>query len=175
LAEELVRRQVAVIIAPGSTPAALAAKAATQTIPIIIANGQDPVELGLVASLARPGGNVTGVTQLASDTVGKRLELLHELMPSSRTLAVLVNPANRLYSQAEAKEAEAAALTLGSNLLVLSATDLLELDAAFVELSQQRAEGLSVSADSMFFAMRDHVVTHVARLRLPTIYPYREL
>jgi ABC-type uncharacterized transport system substrate-binding protein len=174
LAAELVRREVAVIIAPGSTSAALAAKAATQTIPVVIANGADPVELGLVASLARPGGNITGVTQLNLDMVTKRLELVYRLVPGSRSLGLLVNPANNAYTPAEVRASQVAAHALGVDLLVLAASNQEEVEAAFSLAVRQRADALIVSADTLFYGLRDHVVPLAAQHKVPTIYSYRE-
>jgi putative ABC transport system substrate-binding protein len=138
LAAELVRRRVAVI-STVNTPSVLAAKSATQAIPIVFAVGVDPVEFGLVASLNRPGGNLTGVTQLNIEMEAKRLQLLHELVPTAVTIALLLNPTNPAYSAAVAREAQAAARALGVQLLVLDASDESGIDAAFTNLVKGRA------------------------------------
>jgi putative ABC transport system substrate-binding protein len=173
LAAELVRFQVAVIAAV-NTPSALAAKAATQTIPIVFGVGVDPVEFRLVVSLNRPGGNVTGVTQLSIELAAKRLELLHELVPTATSIALLVNPTNPAYTKAETIEAEVAARALGVHLQILNASSLSDTDAAFASLVQQRADALLVSADSSFVAQRDELVALAARYKMPTIYHRRE-
>ena len=130
LVADLVQRQVTAIAIPNTTASALAAKAATQTIPIIFLIGSDPVKIGLVASLNRPGGNLTGVNALQTALVGKRLELLHELMPGTTRVAFLVNPTNRAFAEADTREAQEAARVLGLNLLVLNASSQSEIDAA---------------------------------------------
>src|SRR3954452_701337 len=142
LAADLVRREVTVIAATG-TPAALAAKAATTTIPIVFEIGSDPVQLGLVASLNRPGGNVTGVAQLAVEVAPKRLELLHELLPRAQVIALLVDPADPI-SQKTTEGVQAAARSLGLELHVLNVSSELELDAIFANLIQLRAGGLVI-------------------------------
>jgi len=171
LALELVRRQVAVILAI-PTPAALAAKAATTTIPIVFMLGADPVKVGLVASLNRPGANVTGVSTLSNAVGAKNLELLHQLVPSAALIAMLVNPANQ-NAEPDAKDARAAAGVLGLPLLVLNASDPSSIEAAFVSLVQQRASALIVSSDAFFLTARDHLVALAARHRVPAIYDSR--
>jgi putative tryptophan/tyrosine transport system substrate-binding protein len=141
LAAELVGRKVAVIVVVGTTAAALAAKAATQTIPIVFNIGSDPVEVGLVTSLARPGGNITGVSQVFFTMAGKRLELLHELVPASAAVALLVNPTNP-YTESEIREVQTRASALGLQLHVLNAANDSDLETAFVSLAERRAGAL---------------------------------
>jgi putative ABC transport system substrate-binding protein len=174
MAADLVRHQVAVISGAGSTASALAAKAATQTIPIVFVVGSDPVTAGLVASLNRPGGNLTGASILNVDVTPKRLELLHELVPTATIVALLVNPANP-YSVPEALEAQAAAHALRLQLHVLNASNKNEIDTAFATLHQQRVDAFLVGADPLFFlSLRDQLVALAARHRVPAIYGYRE-
>ncbi len=173
LAADLVRRQVAVIVA-WPTPAALAAKAATKSIPIVFATGADPVEIGLVASLNRPGGNLTGMSNLDAAVVAKRLALLHELMPTATSIAYLVNPSNAVFAEAETRELEDAARTLGVRLLILKASDPSEFEAAFATLVLERAGGLVVGSDSLFSRHSDQLVALAARHRVPAMYAYRE-
>ena len=175
LAGELVSRQVAVIVTGGATPTALAAKAATGTIPIIFVLGSDPVQFGLVQSLARPGGNVTGVTVLDVELVPKAFELLHELVPAAATIAVLVNP-NNLLVEAQARGSQIAAHNLGVHLLVLNASSQSEIDAAFITLVEQRADALLVTGEPLFFGTaRDQLIALAARHAVPTIYQFRQL
>jgi putative ABC transport system substrate-binding protein len=173
MAADLVRRQVAVIAAISGTPAALAAKAATAAIPIVFAIGGDPVVPGLIASLSRPGGNVTGVTFFNSPLATKRLELLHELVPKATTIAVLVN-ANNLASQLEGTTAQAAAPTIGVQTSVLSANTEGEIDAVFATIVQNRIGALFVSADPLFINHRDKFVALSARHAVPVSYSDRE-
>jgi putative tryptophan/tyrosine transport system substrate-binding protein len=170
---DLVRRQVAVIATPDSTPATLAAKAATQTIPIVFAVGGDPVELGLVTSLNRPGGNLTGITTLSAEAASKPLELLHELVPASDLFAVLVNPTNRTIAL-EAKELQVAARILGVRLLILDAGSQSAIEAAFGTLVRERAGALVISSDNLFLTQRDQIVALAARYAVPAIQQYRE-
>jgi putative ABC transport system substrate-binding protein len=174
LAADLVRRQVAVIAAIGGAPPVLAAKAATATIPIVFTVGVDPVQLGLVASLNRPGGNTTGVTVLTAELAAKRLDLLHELLPAAAVVAVLVNPANPAATEAETRSLRDAALSLGLQMHVLAASTASEIDAAFRTLVQFRAGALIVSADPFFTNYRDHIVELTARHAVPAIYVWRE-
>jgi putative tryptophan/tyrosine transport system substrate-binding protein len=150
LVADLVQRQVAVIAAT-STPAALAAKAATTTVPIVFESGADPVELGLIASLNRPGGNVTGVAQMNLEVAPKRLELLRELLPAAHVVGLLVDPSDAAVAQIAAGEMLAAARTLGVELHVLNASTESDFDAVFAKLSQLQASGLVISAGSAFF------------------------
>jgi putative ABC transport system substrate-binding protein len=172
LAADLVADPAAAIIAL-APPAALAAKAATATIPIVFATGADPVELGLVSSLNRPGGNVTGVTFFVNTLGAKRLELLHELVPSAIVIAFLINPGNPT-SESQIRDARAAAHALGVELLILNASGERDIDAAFASLIQQRANGMVVGADSFFISRRDQLVGLAARHALPAIYFLRE-
>jgi ABC-type uncharacterized transport system substrate-binding protein len=144
LAAELVGRGVNVIVSPGSAPAALVAKAATSTIPIVFETGADPVRVGIVASLNRPGGNVTGVTALSFELGPKRLELLHELVPSARRIAALVNPAAGENAEVQTRDLQAAARTLGVELAVLRASKDDEVEAAFAELRRSGAGALVI-------------------------------
>jgi len=173
LAAELVGRKVAVIVVVGTTAAALAAKAATQTIPIVFVIGSDPVEVGLVTSLARPGGNITGVSQVLFTMAGKRLELLHELVPASAAVALLVNATNP-YTESEIREVQTRASALGLQLHVLNATNDSDLETAFMSLVERRAGGLLVGADPFFIIVRDKLVALAAGHKVPTIYGYRD-
>jgi putative ABC transport system substrate-binding protein len=150
LAADLVRRQVNVIVAPASTPAALAAKAATATIPIVILTAGDPIALELVASLNRPGGNITGLTSLGRELVSKRLELMHELLPTATVVALLVNPTNHALTESTTREAQDAARTLGLQLHILQASTERDFDTVFATLVQLRASALVVAIDSFF-------------------------
>ena len=171
LVADLVRRQVAVIAANG--PAAVAAKAATATIPIVFNTGVDPVELGLVASLNHPGGNLTGVTDLAQELGPKRLELLHELVPTATVVAVLVNPS---YPGAEIllRDLQVAARTLALQIHVLHASTEHELDTAFADLVQLRAGALVIGPDSFFNSRSELLAALTVRHAVPAIFQYRE-
>src|SRR5262245_37045881 len=172
LAADLVQRQVALITANGA--AALAAKAATNTIPIVFFTGGDPVQIGLVQSLNRPGGNITGVTDLNVGVGSKRLELLRELVPSAAAVGLLVNPANRARAETVTRELETPAQTLQLKLHVLNASSDHELDAAFESLTQLRLGGLVVGPDA-FFASRSRRLGELAsRHAVPAIFAYRE-
>jgi putative tryptophan/tyrosine transport system substrate-binding protein len=173
MAADLVHRQVAVIAAT-STPAAVAAKAATTTIPIVFETGADPVRLGLVASLNRPGGNVTGVTQLTVGLVPKELEVLHELVPTARVMALLVNPADTALAEISTKEMQAAALTLGLELHVLNANAERDFDAVFAKLIQLRAGGLVIAGGTLFTSYSEQLAALAARHAVPTAYKGRE-
>jgi putative tryptophan/tyrosine transport system substrate-binding protein len=172
LAADLVRRQVAVIYAFGF-PAALAAKAATAAIPIVFQVGTDPVETGLVPSLNRPGGNITGIYLLLQATTGKRLQLLHEIVPAARSIGLLVNPTNHAVTEGEIREASSAARLLGVQLAILNASTPAEIKTAFANLVEQRITALVVSADPLFY-QDDQMVTLPPRHSIPAIYPYRE-
>jgi putative ABC transport system substrate-binding protein len=169
----LVRRQVAVIGALSGTPAALAAKAATTTIPIVFGNGGDPLTSGLVASLSRPVGNITGVTFYTVQLAGKRLELLRELVPTATVIGFLVNP-NNPAEEPEAKDADAAARALGVRLQVLNTTSERDIDAAFTTLLERRTGALVVGSDPLFFRFSDKLVELTARHAMPAIYIVRE-
>jgi putative ABC transport system substrate-binding protein len=175
LAADLVRRQVNVVVVLASTPGTLAAKAATTTIPIVFGVGGDPVALGLVASLNRPGGNMTGVTLLNVAALPKRLGLLHELVPAAAAIALLVNPSNPLQTDAETRELQTAARALGLELHILNASSDGEFDAAFATLLQLGAEALVVQSDPLFTTRRDRLVALAARHAIPAIYGRREI
>ncbi len=171
LAADLVGRQVAVIFAGG--PAAHVAKAATKTIPIVFVSGEDPVKFDLVASLNRPGGNITGVSTFNAVLGSKRFEVLHELVSRAAVIAFLVNP-NFPSAESETIETEAAARAVGRNLIVLRARTESEVDAAFATIAQQRVGGLVVTGDPFFVSRRDKIVALAARHAVPTIYVQRE-
>jgi putative tryptophan/tyrosine transport system substrate-binding protein len=173
LADDLVRRNVAVIFAAGSAAPALAAKAATATIPIVFANGADPVKLGLVASLNRPGGNITGISFLTADLGAKRLGLIHELAPNVSVGAVLINP-NNPNAQSVARDARESARSLGLQFHVLNAGTDQDIDTVFAGLIQQQIGMLLVSADPFFLGRRVQFVALAARHAVPTIYFARE-
>jgi putative ABC transport system substrate-binding protein len=173
LSADLVRRQVAVIVATGGSVVGLAAKAATATIPIVISSGGDPVKLGLVASLSRPGGNVTGVHLFLSLLDPKKLGLLRELVPQASVIAVLLNP-NAPDIQARLADVHEAAHTALQQIHVLHASTERELDTAFATVSHVRAGALVVGADAFFNSRRDHVVALAARHAIPAIYEGRE-
>jgi putative ABC transport system substrate-binding protein len=173
LAADLAHRQVSVIAAP-TTPAALAAKAATSTIPIVFATAGDPVQLGLVASLSRPGGNVTGITILGVEVAPKRLELLHELLPTASTVALLVNPANPALAEAQSDSVRSAAHNLGLELHVLNASTEREFDAVFASLLQLRAGGLVIAADPFFTTRQEQLAALAVGHAVPAIYENRE-
>jgi putative ABC transport system substrate-binding protein len=174
LAADLVRRQVTVIVTPGNTAAALAAKAATATIPIVFALGLDPVAAGLVASLNRPGGNVTGVTSLNLELGPKLLEVLHELVPRATIMALLVNPTNQNV-ESQLSNMQAAARTLGlPPLHVLQASTERDFDRAFAALVQLRAGGLVISSSTLYNARSEQLAALAIRHAVPAISPYRE-
>jgi putative tryptophan/tyrosine transport system substrate-binding protein len=174
LADDLVRRQVNVIAIPNTTQSAIAAKAATQTIPIVFSIGSNPVEVGLVQSLSHPGGNVTGLTALQTAVTAKRLGLVHELMPSITKIAFLVNPANRALAESDAKKAQESARALGINLLQLGARNQSEIDIAFDVLTREQAGALLTNSESLFMVHNAQLASLTARHRVPTIYAYRE-
>jgi len=171
MADHLVGRQVSVIFAAG--PAAHVATAATTSIPIVFISGEDPVNFGLVASLNKPGGNVTGVTTFNAVLGSKRVELLHELVPNAAILALLVNP-KYPSAASEISETQSAVHSVGCNLIVLNASTESEIDAAFVELARQRVGGLIVTGDPFFVSRREKLVASVARHAVPAIYVQRE-
>jgi putative tryptophan/tyrosine transport system substrate-binding protein len=173
LAADLVRRQVAVIAATGGEPSPQVAKAATQVIPIVFTANGDPVRAGLVASLSRPGGNVTGVTIFGPAAVTKRLQLLHELVPQAATFAYLVNPTNP-NGDLEMSATQTAARSLGREIFVVNASNERELDTALASLDQRRAGALLVASDTFFLGRRSQLVSLVARLHIPAIYYLRE-
>ena len=174
LAADLVRRQVTVIAAPGSIAAVLAVHAATNSIPIVFGTATDPVQLGLVNSLSRPGGNMTGVITLALEVGPKRLELLHEIVPTTRTIALLINPASPALSEPTTKDAQAAARTLGVNIHVLHAKTALDFERVFATLVQLQAGGLVIGADTIFTGRAQELAALALRHRVPAIYQYPE-
>jgi putative ABC transport system substrate-binding protein len=171
LAADLVSRQVAVIAAVGGAVAALAAKSATSTIPIVVAIGDDPVKYGVVASLSRPGGNITGVTLFIDILTAKRLELLTEVAPAA-ALAMIINPRNP-NAETEARDAQAAAQRSGRELRVLTAGNESDIDAAFANIAQQPGAALTIGTDTFFFSRQDQLVGLAARYSIPTIYFHR--
>jgi putative tryptophan/tyrosine transport system substrate-binding protein len=174
LTSELVRRKVAVIVAVAGGAGALAAKAAAKSIPIVFQVGFDPVAAGLVASLNRPGSNLTGIFVLNAAAVAKRLEQLHELVLAATTIAYLVNPTNPVFAEAEKRELQVAARTLGLRPLILNASDPSEFEGAFATLVRERAGGLVVSGDLLFFNHTHQLVALAARHAVPAIYGRRD-
>jgi putative tryptophan/tyrosine transport system substrate-binding protein len=172
LAAELVRRRVAVIAVTGAT-AAFAAKAATTTIPIVFGVAENPVGLGLVASLARPGGNLTGINFLTAELVAKRLELLREMVPAARRLAVLVNPAGPGY-EITLRDVEPAARAIGLQIQVLNASTSREINAAFATIVREQLDALFVSTDPFFTSRRVQLILHATRHAVPATYPGRQ-
>ena len=173
LAAELVADPVAVIIALFSPTAAMAAKAASGTIPIVFAIGADPVDLGLVSSLNRPGGNITGVTFFINTLGAKRLELLHELVPGASLIGFLVNPRNPT-TQSQTTDVQTAARKLGIDLLILNASSERDIDAAFAAFIEQRVNGVMVGVDAVFVSRSDQLVGLAARHAMPAMYYVRE-
>jgi putative ABC transport system substrate-binding protein len=174
LVAELVRRQVSVIVVLESTNGALAAKAATQTIPIVFMQGSDPVQIGLVNSLNRPAGNLTGIDLLLARVAGKRLELLRELVPAAKSIAYLRNPTNPIYAESETREVHVAASAHGVRLLIVNASGPSEIEMAFADLVQQRADALLVSSDGFFLTHPDQIVALAARHAVPAVYGWRQ-
>jgi putative ABC transport system substrate-binding protein len=174
LMADLVRRRVTIIATPGSNPAALAAKAATTTIPIVFGVGEDPVKLGLVASLARPGGNATGINFFLSEVLAKRLGLLHELVPKAVRIAVMVNPANAPTAEATLREIPEAARALGLHIQVLSASTNREIEAAFATIGHDGADALFVAADAFLVSRRVQFATLAMRYAIPMAHATRE-
>jgi putative tryptophan/tyrosine transport system substrate-binding protein len=172
LAADLVRRQVAVIAAPGS-PSAPAAKAATTTIPIVFSIGGDPVKLGLVASLNRPGGNLTGVTGLGVELEPKRLELLHELLPTATMIAALVNP-NTPAAEVQSRDMQASAHALGLQIYVLQASNERDFEPAFATLVERHADALVIGNDAFFTTRSEQLAALALRHAVPTIFQFRE-
>jgi len=170
---DLVRRRVAVIAALGEAPA-VAARAATATIPIAFASGQEPVKLGLVASLARPGGNATGFNFFTQETQTKLLSLLHELVPKAVRVGVLVNPTNATTTEATLQAARAAAPAVGLQIQIVNASTIAEINAVFAALVRERADALLVAGDGFFTTRRVQLATLAARERIPTAYTVRD-
>jgi putative ABC transport system substrate-binding protein len=174
LALELARRQVAVIASPVGTPSALAAKAATSTIPIVFGVNEHPVKLGLVATLARPGGNATGINILSGELVAKRLELLRELVPSAARVAVLVNPTNAANTETTLRDVEGAARAIGLQIQVLNAGSSGEINAAFKTIARERPDALFVGADPFFTGRRVQLANLASHHSIPATYSARE-
>jgi putative tryptophan/tyrosine transport system substrate-binding protein len=174
LMAELVRRRVAVIATPGNLPVAIAAKDATATIPIVFAVGEDPVKSGLVASLARPGGNTTGINYFNQEVAAKRLELLHKLVPKAVHVAVLVNPANATNTAITLRDVQDAARPIGVQIQLLNATTIGEIDVAYASLARERPDAIFVGNDSFFISRRVQLVSLAARDRIPAVYGSRD-
>jgi putative ABC transport system substrate-binding protein len=175
LAAELVRRQVAVIATPGGPPSALAAKAATTTIPIVFATAEDPVRLGLVASLAQPGGNLTGINFLNAELTAKQLALLHELVPGATSVAVLVNPTTPTTAETTLLNVTAAARAIGLQIQVLNASTSREINAAFATFVRERPEALLVGLDPFLTSRRVQIVQLATLHRVPAVYATRDI
>jgi putative tryptophan/tyrosine transport system substrate-binding protein len=173
LAVDLARRQVAVIVALGALPIALAAKAATTTIPVVFGIGGDPVKLGLVTSLNRPDANLTGVTNLNTEVLPKRLELLHEVVPTATKIALLINPTNPA-AETQLRDAQGAALSLGVQIDVVSASSEHEIDAAFANLAQLHAGGLVIAGDGVFVRRSEQLAALALRHEIPAIFQFRD-
>jgi ABC-type uncharacterized transport system substrate-binding protein len=173
MAADLVARRVALIASGGGEPAAYAAKAATSTIPIVMVVGDDPVQEGLVASLSRPGANITGATLFAYEMESKRLGLLHEAVPAAKTVAVLFNSANPTVAS-QVHDVQEAAPSLGVELVILNASDESEFEGVFATMAHQKADALLVGANPYFFSRRARLIVLAAQHRLPAIYEWRE-
>lgn len=173
LVADLIRREVVLIATPGSLAAALAAKAATTTIPIVFSTAGDPVRTGIVSSLNRPGGNVTGVSSMNHELLAKRLELLLEVVPGATRIAVLVNP-NSAYAESTASEAQRIASAIGRQIEILHASTDRDIDTVFAGLVQKRADALLVTPATLFYNRREQLATLAARLAIPAIYFERE-
>jgi len=172
LARDLVRERVAVIAALGGQASALAAKAATSTIPIVFDTGEDPVKIGLVVSFSKPGGNATGISMLTNEIEAKRLGLLHELIPTAPTIAVLGNPDAPAHD-VQLKDVRTAALALGLKLQILEARSALEIDNAFASFNQRRPDALLVMSSASFNSRRNQIVQLAARQAIPAMYEHR--
>jgi ABC-type uncharacterized transport system substrate-binding protein len=175
LMADLVRRHVAVIVTPGTSQVALAAKAATTTIPIVFGEGEDPVQLGLVTSLARPDGNATGINYFVDEVVAKRLRLLHDLVPKAVRIAVLVNPSNASAAKFTLQAVQEAAPAIGLQTQMLHASTIGEIDATFAAFAHDRPDALFVAPDAFFASRRGQFATLTARDRIPAAYAIREL
>ena len=171
---DLVRRRVSVIVIPSGSSSALAAKAATQTIPIVFNIGSDPVAIGLVASLSHPGKNATGIGMLQTAVAAKRVELLREMVPTAGSIALLVNPANPAFANPEAKQVQEAVRVLGLKLLVVNASTPSEIDAAFATMVQQQIGALVVGGEAFYISRTAQFVTLAARHAMPAIYAWLE-
>ena len=173
--DDLIQRQVAVMAIPGSTPISLAAKSATNTIPIVFGVGEDPVRLGLVTSLAQPGGNATGINFFGIETEAKRLGLMHDLLPKAASFAVLLNPSNPRYSEATSKSLSEAASTLGLDIVFYKASTPGEIDAAFTAMARDRADALFIGGEALFASRSVQIATLAVRDQLPASFSSREL
>ena len=174
LAADLVRRRVSVIVAPGTTPAALAARAATTTIPIVFGVGDDPVKLGLVASLARPGGNATGINFFTAEVAAKRLGLLRELLPAATRVAVLANPTDPIRLETIERDVKTAAAAIGLQFQIVNASTSRDIDAAFAALAAARPDALFVGPDPFFYSRRGQLALQAARHAIPASYAIRD-
>jgi putative tryptophan/tyrosine transport system substrate-binding protein len=174
LAADLVRRQVSILVVLGGTASVLAAKAATATIPVVFRIAIDPVEAGIVVSMNRPGGNLTGVTTMGADLGSKQLELLHEVAPTASVVALLVNPTNPAISRIQSKDVPVAARKLGIEVQVLNASEEREFESVFAKMKEMRAGGLVIGADTFLNARSDKLAALAVRNAIPTISPYRE-
>jgi putative ABC transport system substrate-binding protein len=171
---DLVRRQVAVIATPASAPSSIAAKAATARIPVVFGVAEDPVKLGLVASIARPGGNATGFNFMMQEVDTKRLGLLHELAPKATRVALLLNPSNATSAASESQQVQEAARALGLQVFVVNASTSREIDAVFAGLARERPDALVVGADGFFVSRRVQLANLTARDRIPAVYAQRD-
>jgi putative ABC transport system substrate-binding protein len=171
----LTQRHVAVMAIPGSTPISLAAKSATNTIPIVFGVGEDPVRLGLVTSLAQPGGNATGINFFGIETEAKRLGIMHDLLPKAASFAVLLNPSNPRYSEATSKSLSEAASTLGLDIVFYKASTPGEIDAAFTAMARDRADALFIGGEALFASRSVQIATLAVRDQLPASFSSREL
>jgi putative ABC transport system substrate-binding protein len=174
LAADLVSHRVSVIVATGGLPSSLAAKQATETIPIVFTLGSDPIKFGLVSSLNRPSGNITGVTLFAYLLDAKRVELMHELVPGASVVALLVNPNSPAQAEAQYTDVAAAARKFGQQLIILRAGTVSEIDSAVATIAQTKSSVLLVSADPLFLSRRDQLVALVTRHAIPSIYEWRQ-
>jgi putative tryptophan/tyrosine transport system substrate-binding protein len=174
LVADLVRRHVAVIVVLGNTPSALAAKSASGTIPVVFRVAVDPVEAGLVASLSRPSGNVTGISTLGAEAGQKQLEILHGLAPKAGVVGLLINPTNTVLSKIQTRDLKQAAQSLGLSLPVLTASSDPELDAAFAKLTELQAKALIIGADAFLNSRSEALAALAIRYQVPAIAPYRE-
>jgi putative ABC transport system substrate-binding protein len=173
LAADLVHRKVAIVVTLGGDPAALAAKSATTTIPIVFMVGSDPVSLGLVASLNRPGGNATGVNLFIAEIEAKRLELLRELVPTATAFGVLINP-KTVNAEAQLSDVQSGARALGLRIEVIKASNEADIDRGFASLAQKRTDGLLVTADPFFNYRRDQIISLATHDAIPTVYFFRD-
>jgi putative tryptophan/tyrosine transport system substrate-binding protein len=173
LAADLVRRSVAVLVTAGGGPSAIAAKAVTTSIPIVFVIGSDPVKLGLVASLSRPGGNATGITIISANLAPKRLGLLHELVPDAKLFAGLINP-DTPEGQAQLSDMDSSAQALGLNFRLFKATNIKEIENVFATLARDKADALLVGSDPIFDVNREKIVALVATAAIPAIYQFRD-